>query len=127
MAPRLGADLERLLGAFRAPVYLVAGNHDYWGADVTTVRRFLTQLPRVEPRLRWLGSHAPILLDAERALVGVPNLGLQRVDQRAALRVELGEVVERVRGPIVEHVRGEGIAAGGLALGARQQNRKVGL
>ena len=89
VAPRLGADLERLLGAFRAPVYLVAGNHAYWGADVTTVRRFLTPLPRVAPRLRWLGSHAPLLLAAERALVGVDGWADARLGEgeRSALRL----------------------------------------
>ncbi|MEO0323323.1 MAG: metallophosphoesterase [Myxococcota bacterium] len=89
VAPRLAGDLERLLGAFRAPVYLVAGNHDYWGADVATVRRFLTRMPRVLPRLRWLGSQDPILLDAEHALVGVDGWADARLGEgeRSALRL----------------------------------------
>ncbi|MEM1414062.1 MAG: metallophosphoesterase [Myxococcota bacterium] len=89
VAPRLGEDLERLLGAFRAPVYLVAGNHDYWGADVATVRTFLTRVRDVVPRLRWLGVEEPIVLDDERALVGVDGWADARLGdaERSPLRL----------------------------------------
>ena len=91
IAPRLGADLERLIGAFRAPVYLVAGNHDYWGGDVATVRRFLARLHRVVPRLRWLGGGEPVLLGDTHALVGVDGWADARLGEGEASALRLAD------------------------------------
>ena len=71
VAPRLGEHLERLIADFAGPVWLVAGNHDYWGSSVGLVRTGLRAMRAAEPRLRWLPEEGPVLLDAERALVGV--------------------------------------------------------
>jgi predicted phosphohydrolase len=71
VAPRLGEHLERLIADFAGPVWLVLGNHDYWGSSVAEVREALRAMRGAEPRLRWLQHEGPVLLDHERALVGV--------------------------------------------------------
>lgn len=71
IAPRLGEHLERFAARFDAPVWFVAGNHDYWGASVAAVRPALSQMSRVAPRIRWLPSEGPVMLSDEIALVGV--------------------------------------------------------
>ncbi len=71
VARRLGPDLARLVDACRRPVYYVAGNHDYYGADVATVRRAMRALREVEPRLRWLPAEGVVRLTPDVALVGV--------------------------------------------------------
>jgi predicted phosphohydrolase len=91
VAPRIGQDLERFIGAFDAPVYFVAGNHDYWGANVKTMRTFFTHLPEVVPRLRWLGATEPVLLDSERALVGVDGWADARLGDRERSPVRLAD------------------------------------
>lgn len=71
VASRLGSDLTRLVSRWEVPLYFVAGNHDYWGSSVERVRGALRKLSRVDPRLRWLPSEDPVLLNDATALVGV--------------------------------------------------------
>lgn len=71
VARRLGADLGQLVSGCRLPCYFVAGNHDYYGADIAAVRRGLTKLREVEPRLRWLPAEGVVRLTPDTALIGV--------------------------------------------------------
>lgn len=71
VASRLGPDLAYLVRHCERPCYFVAGNHDYYGADVETLRRGLRRLRELEPRLRWLPNEGVVRLTPEVALVGV--------------------------------------------------------
>lgn len=71
VAPRLGEHLDRFSARFDAPVWFVAGNHDYWGASVAAVRPALASMKAVAPRVRWLPEEGPVMLSDEVALVGV--------------------------------------------------------
>lgn len=71
LADRLVADLERLAGAARAPVYHVLGNHDYYGASVGAVRDSVLELAERRAEIQWLPPTGVVMLDDTTALVGV--------------------------------------------------------
>ncbi len=75
VARALGGHLAKLVASWRMPCWFVAGNHDYYGASIAKMREALTQLPSIEPRLRWLPASGVVKLDAENALVGVDGWG----------------------------------------------------
>src|SRR5690625_6597324 len=50
---------------------------------------------------------------------------LKVINQLSPLRIELIEVIERVRRPVIEHVRSERIPAGFFAFRRRQQNDEI--
>lgn len=71
VAKALGPDLCALVSTWRFPCWYVAGNHDYYGADIATMRRAMIALEGHEPRLRWLPHAGVVPLDDRTALVGV--------------------------------------------------------
>jgi len=104
VAPRLGADLERFAARFDAPVYFVAGNHDYWGASVRALRPALSRLTEAAPRMRWLQSAGPVWLDGHHALIGVDGWADARHGDYARSPVRLRDY---------QHI--EELATGGMA------------
>ncbi len=75
VAGTLGPDLVALAASWRVPCWFVAGNHDYYGSDIATVRRALGQLPEHAPQLRWLPAVGVVSLSPTTALVGVDGWG----------------------------------------------------
>ena len=60
--------LELLDSRLELPIYYVLGNHDYYGASVSTVRRWVGELE--SPTLLWLPSTGRVELSREVVLVG---------------------------------------------------------
>ena len=60
--------LELLDSRLELPIYYVLGNHDYYGASVSTVRRWVGELE--SPTLLWLPSAGRVELSREVVLVG---------------------------------------------------------
>jgi predicted MPP superfamily phosphohydrolase len=59
----------QFLGAkLSIPVYFVLGNHDYYGSDVDTVRRKMSEAPLAD--LKWLPNEGCVQLSSDVCLVG---------------------------------------------------------
>ncbi|MCB9592376.1 MAG: metallophosphoesterase [Sandaracinaceae bacterium] len=91
IAPELGPDLAKLVDAWRMPCWFVAGNHDYYGADVASVRRGMRELSRIEPKLRWLPSTGVVSLTPTTALVGVDGWADGRIGDGQGTSVVLND------------------------------------
>ncbi|MGE0786571.1 MAG: metallophosphoesterase [Sandaracinaceae bacterium] len=71
VASKLGPDLAALVRQADLPFYFVAGNHDYYGVDIASVRAGMRRIADVEPRLMWLPHRGVVRLGARTALIGV--------------------------------------------------------
>lgn len=69
-APSIVDRLRRFAGGIGEDrmVFFITGNHDYYGSSLEAVQTALSQT--LAPNLVYLDAGAPILLDAETALVG---------------------------------------------------------
>jgi len=71
VARKLGPDLAALTESWRMPCWFVAGNHDYYGSDIATVRKAFRVLEAHAPHLRWLPATGVVSLSRHTAMVGV--------------------------------------------------------
>jgi len=62
--------LEELDELFRAPIYFVLGNHDYYGGSISRVRSSVAALSRESNNLTWLPEAGVVELSPSTGLVG---------------------------------------------------------
>lgn len=69
-----GVDLLKHLGvmeyAFKRPIYFVLGNHDYWMASTSDIRKKLAEVTQLSPNVRYMGALDFVPLTLTTALVG---------------------------------------------------------
>jgi hypothetical protein len=70
-------------------MHFVAGNHDYWGSGVSTMRSALCRLSTWLPRVHYLPHTGPLWLDDQTALVGVDGWADARLGDYASSPVRL--------------------------------------
>ncbi len=66
----IDTELMWILEQTGLPLYFVLGNHDYYNADIASVRNLIDILTTQHPRLTWLDKAPPVLLGKARYLVG---------------------------------------------------------
>lgn len=63
--------LRLLSQNIKLPIWFVAGNHDVWRIDRTTIQNAFKELRATEPNIMWLGGDAEIVkLSEQTALIG---------------------------------------------------------
>lgn len=62
--------LELIELAVQRPVYFVLGNHDFWGSNIASVRRQMTELMNSSQFLRYLTATPYVALTKDTALIG---------------------------------------------------------
>jgi len=70
IAKKLVYHLSAVERIVQRPIYFVLGNHDYWGADTTQVRKAMHELTNVSPFLRYMPTMLYQAATAATAVVG---------------------------------------------------------
>lgn len=91
VANRLIIDLEALMGTVRCPLYVVLGNHDYYGSSIASVRAVLQAMCVEQARLQYLPLAGVIELSESTALLGVDGWGDARCGAWESSRVRLSD------------------------------------
>jgi len=71
--------LQEMLDALDMPLFVVLGNHDFYGADIASVRAAVTELAHHQPHLHYLSAGPGLSLTRHIALVGHDGWGDGRV------------------------------------------------
>lgn len=91
VADRLIVDIETLLGATRRPLYLVLGNHDYYGSSIASVRAVLRAMCVEHELLNYLPQSGVIELSESTVLLGVDGWYDARCGGWQSSRVRLSD------------------------------------
>lgn len=74
-APNYAIFLDRMAETLQIPIYFTLGNHDYYHAQLETVRKQVRRLSETNPLLHWLPQSGVISLTDTVALVGHSGWG----------------------------------------------------
>ena len=66
--------VDRLQSAVGLPVYMVLGNHDFYGDSIANVSASMINLTRLNPKISWL-SRQPAVLSSTICLAGLEGWG----------------------------------------------------
>jgi predicted phosphodiesterase len=83
--------LEQLRMALKVPLYYVLGNHDFYGADIETVREVARERAHTGEWAKWLPALDPIRLTDHVVLVGVDGWGDAGCGDPEGFKVKLND------------------------------------
>lgn len=69
-APSIAAILKEMTAQINKPIYFVLGNHDYYGGQISEVKKEISSLANTQSLLHWLPASGPQILDKHIMLVG---------------------------------------------------------
>lgn len=81
--------LGTLAARIPVPIYFVLGNHDFYGGRIAEVRRRVTELAALHPRMDYLSAAGVVPLTERVALIGCDGWGDARLGNGFDSRVEL--------------------------------------
>jgi predicted phosphodiesterase len=93
------AFLSEFASAVQVPIYLVLGNHDFYGGSIADVRRRVLRQCASHPWLRWLPATGVVCLTDQTALIGHDTWADGRLGDYARSEVLLNDyfLIEELR------------------------------